>query len=81
MTLTKEDIARIKDFLPTIKHVAHGGNTSNGDIWPTLNQIKYEKTGAYSRSDCSSCKVELFQEFQNAIETFQTTIFNLTNNN
>jgi len=72
MTIDSTDYEKLKPFLKIIKHVATGGNTSNGDAWWMLYQIKLDKTGFTSRSDCDSCKVELFQEFQRYIEEYET---------
>ena len=71
MTLSDSDFKRIEKFSKVIRHVAYGGNTSNSDIWPVMNQIKYEHTGTWSRSDCDACKVELFQEFENYIVEYE----------
>lgn len=71
MTLNESHYARLLPFRATIRHVASGGSTSKPDAWIMCNQIKYELTGGWSRSDCDACKAELLQEFEMALTEYE----------
>lgn len=71
MTLSESDYNRFLQFRKVIAHVAYGGSTANTGIWPIMNQIKYEHTGTWSRSDCNECKVALFREFEVALTEYE----------
>lgn len=71
MNLSESDYNRLLPFRKIIRHVAGGGSTSNHDVWTMCNQIKYEHTGSWSRSDCSACKVDLIVEFEIALDKYE----------
>ena len=69
--LTESEYNRLYTFRDIISRVAAGGNTSNGDVWWMCYQIKLEKTGEQSRSDCGACKIELITEFENLMQQYE----------
>lgn len=71
MTLSPEQYNQLQVYRATIRHVANGGSTSNPDIWHQMNQIKFDITGWWSRSDCDACKAELFREFEIAMVNYE----------
>ena len=69
--LTESEYNRLLPFRKIIAHVAAGGNTSNKDVWWMCYQIKLEKTGIQSRSDCGACMIELITEFENLMQQYE----------
>lgn len=82
MSLTKEEYDYLKEYIPTIKHVATGGNTRKSDAWYAMNTMEIQRTGLQlNGAGCEGCMVEQYQRYWNLIQEYETNIFNLTNNN
>lgn len=79
--LTKEQYETLLPHKPTIKHVAHGGNTSKSDAWWAMCGVHLQRVGEHLKSGCPPCMVEDYQRYWNLMMEYEASIFNLTNNN
>ena len=69
--LTPDQYTYLLPHRAIIKHVAEGGNTSDGTPWWAMNTINIQCEGGGLRSGCSACMVEDYQRYWNMMMEYE----------
>lgn len=71
--LTSDQYTYLLPHKAKIKHVAEGGNISDGTPWWAMNTVNIQRGLGNMRSGCPSCMVEDYQRYWNLMMEYEAS--------